>query len=53
MEMVLAASEAGMLPVPLRNKLYASLNRALDRPGVPAAVLARWSADQQLQPALV
>ena len=49
LEQVLTATKACDVPLDARKKLYASLNRALQRPGVPAAVLARWFAPRLLR----
>jgi len=39
-----SAASPGDVPVKDRNRLYAALNRAMERPGVPGGVLASWAA---------
>jgi len=39
-----SAAAPGDIPVKDRNRLYAALNRSMDRPGVPGGVLAAWAA---------
>ena len=46
-DMVLAAATTLDVPVSVRNKLYSALSRSLAKPWVPAAVLAKWSEDQE------
>ena len=44
---VLNAASSLDVPVNVRNKLYAALNRSLQKPWVPSGALARWAEDQQ------
>lgn len=44
---VLTAASSLDVPVSVRNKLYAALGRSLQKPWVPATVLARWSEDSE------
>ena len=46
MQLIMGAESSIDVPVRLRNKLYAALNRALLKPNVSDHVLARWSEDQ-------
>ena len=45
MEIIMSAGSSIDVPVKLRNKLYAALNRALQKPNVSDHVMARWSED--------
>ena len=45
-DLVLSAASSLDVPVNIRNKLYAALNRALKKPWVSPNILARWSEDQ-------
>ncbi len=46
-DLVLNAASSLDVPVNIRNKLYAALNRSLQKTWIPPEVLARWADDQE------